>query len=102
MRNILKYLFLIFCPTIGYFITIWSRLSGISFVCVSSSGMSDSFLPDGLKLARLFCPWNSSGKNTEVGCHSLLQRIFPNPGIKPGSLALQVDSSQSEPSGKFY
>ena len=25
---------------------------------------------------RLLCPWNSPGKNTGVGCHSLLQRIF--------------------------
>ena len=31
-------------------------------------------------------PWDSSGKNTGVGCHFLLQGIFPNPGIKPGSL----------------
>ena len=27
--------------------------------------------------ARLLCPWNSSGKNTGVGCHSLLQGILP-------------------------
>ena len=27
--------------------------------------------------ARLLCPWDSPGKNTGVGCHSLLQRIFP-------------------------
>ena len=32
------------------------------------------------------CPWDSPGKNTEVGCHDLLQ------GIKPRSPALQVDS----------
>ena len=25
-------------------------------------------------------PWNSPGKNTGVGCHSLLQRIFPTQG----------------------
>ena len=31
----------------------------------------------GLWLTRLFCPWDSSGKNTGEGCHSLLQRIFP-------------------------
>ena len=28
-------------------------------------------------------PWDSPGKNTGVGCHALLQRIFP--GIKPWS-----------------
>ena len=27
---------------------------------------------------RLLCPWNSPGKNTGVGCHSLLQGIFLN------------------------
>ena len=27
--------------------------------------------------ARLLCPLNSSGKNTGVGCHFLLQGIFP-------------------------
>ena len=35
------------------------------------------------------------GKNTGVGCHSLLQGIFPDPGIvplSPVSPALQVDS----------
>ena len=26
------------------------------------------------------CPWNSPGKNTGVGCHSLLQGIFPTQG----------------------
>ena len=31
----------------------------------------------GLWFTRLFCPWDSSGKNTGEGCHSLLQRIFP-------------------------
>ena len=27
--------------------------------------------------ARLLCPWNSPGQNTAVGCHFLLQGIFP-------------------------
>ena len=26
---------------------------------------------------RLLCPWDSVGKNTGVGCHALLQGIFP-------------------------
>ena len=34
--------------------------------------------------------------NTGVGCHSLLQGNLPDPGIKPGSLALQADSLLSE------
>ena len=38
---------------------------------------SDSLLTHGLQPARLLCPWNSLGKNTGVGSHSLLQGIFP-------------------------
>ena len=30
----------------------------------------------GLQPTRLLCPWDSPGKNTGVGCHSHLQRIF--------------------------
>ena len=31
-------------------------------------------------------PWNSPGKNTGVGSHSLLQGIFPTQGLNPGLL----------------
>ena len=31
--------------------------------------------------ARLLCSWNSTGKNTGVGCHSCLQGIFPTQGL---------------------
>ena len=34
--------------------------------------------PHGLQPTRLLCPWDSPGKNTGVGCHSLLQEIFPS------------------------
>ena len=36
--------------------------------------------------ARLLCPWNSPGKNTGVGCLSLLQGIFPIQGSKSSLL----------------
>ena len=29
-------------------------------------------------------PWDSPGKNTGVGCHFLLQGIFPTQGLNPG------------------
>ena len=48
-------------------------------VCVSHSVVSDSLQP-----ARLLCTWDSPGKNTGVGCHSLLQRICPTQGSNPG------------------
>ena len=38
---------------------------------------SDSLWPHGLQLARILCPWGSPRKNSGVGCHFLLQRIFP-------------------------
>ena len=34
------------------------------------------------------CPWNSPGKNSEVGCHFLLQGIFPTQGLQPHILNL--------------
>ena len=33
--------------------------------------------PQGLQPTRLLCPWDFPGKNTRVGCHVLLQGIFP-------------------------
>ena len=43
---------------------------------ISSSVMSDSSQSHWLQPSRLLCPWNSPGKNTGVGSHSLLQGIF--------------------------
>ena len=40
--------------------------------------------PHGLQPDRLLCPWDSLGKNTGVGCHSLLQGIFPTQESNPG------------------
>ena len=44
------------------------------------SVLSDSLQPPGLSSTRLLCPQNFPGKNTGVGCHFLLQRIFPIQG----------------------
>ena len=33
--------------------------------------------------ARLLCPWDSPGKNSEVGCRALLPGIFPTQGSNP-------------------
>ena len=51
-------------------------------------------------LAGLLCPWNSPGKITRVGTHSLLQGNLPHPESKPGFPALKMDSLQSELPGK--
>ena len=50
----------------------------------SRSVVSDSLRPCELWPAKLLCPWNSPGKNTGVGSHSLLQRIFPIQVSNPG------------------
>ena len=59
-------------------------ISGIfpypSKVFVSHSVISNSLGPHGLS------PWNSPGKNTGVGSHSLLQGIFLTQGSNPGHL----------------
>ena len=47
--------------------------------------VAHSLQPHGLLSTRLLCPWDSSGKNTRVGCLSLLQGIFPTQGLNPGS-----------------
>ena len=58
---------------------------GMKFVIIV---LSCSLLPHGLKPARLLCPWASPGKNTGVGCHALLQGIFPTQGLNPCLLRL--------------
>ena len=44
--------------------------------------------PHRLKPAKLLCPWDSPGKNTGVGCHFLLQAIFPTQGSNSHLLQL--------------
>ena len=51
---------------------------------VHHSVKSDAVRPYGWQPARLLCPWDSPGKNTGVGCHSLLQRTFSTQGPSPG------------------
>ena len=41
--------------------------------------MSNSLRPHGL-----LCPWGFPGKKTGVGCHFLLQEVFPTQGLNPG------------------
>ena len=51
--------------------------------------MSDFVVP------RFLCPWNSPGKNTGVGCHSLLQGIFLTQGLNPGFLHCHLSHPES-------
>ena len=58
--------------------------SNIKSESESRSVASNSLQPHGLQPTRLLSPWNSLGKNTGVGSHSLLQGIFPTQGSNPG------------------
>ena len=50
----------------------------------SCSVMSYSLKPHGHEPTRLLSPGNFPGKSTGVGCHFLLQGIFPTQGSNPG------------------
>ena len=52
------------------------------------SVVSNSLQPRGLKPTRLLHPWYFPDKSAGVGCHFLLQEIFPDSGIEPRSPAL--------------
>ena len=59
--------------------------------------------PHELPAGRLLCPWDFPAKNTGVGCHFLLQRIFPTKGSNPCLLCLlhwQTGSLPLVPPGK--
>ena len=58
---------------------------------------SNSLRPHGLELAKLLCSWDSLGKNTRVGCHVLLQGIFPTQESNPHLLPLLHWQSDSLP-----
>ena len=74
----------------------WTELNWIGWVMsVSRSVVSDSSWPHLLKPARFLCSWNSSGKNSGVGCHS-----FSRGSSWPRSSALLADCLLSEPPGK--
>ena len=72
----------------------------VSSSSASRSVVSDSLRPRGLWPARRLCPWDSPGRNTGVGCRSLLRRIFPTQGLNPGLLHRQEDAVPSEPQGR--
>ena len=48
------------------------------------SVMSNSLLPMDSSLPGASVHGDSQGKNTEMGCHALLQRIFLTQGLNPG------------------
>ena len=65
-----------------------SSLNAFCVCALSHAVMSDCLWPHGLWATRLFCSWNFPGKNPGVGCHFLLQGIFPTQGSNPRFLPL--------------
>ena len=81
---------LFFQPQISILSEYWLRIycvfAWIYMCMLSRSVVSDSLWPHGLLPTRLFCSWDFPGKNTGVGHHSLLQRIFTIQESNPSSL----------------
>ena len=55
----------------------------ISLLWFSCSVMSNSFATSWTVAARVLHPWDFPGKNSRVGCHFLLQGIWPAQGLNP-------------------
>ena len=75
--------------------------------CWVISVVSHSVRPYGLQPARLLCPWDSPGKNTEVGCCALFPGILLTQGSNPADVSCiylhwQVGSLPLVPPGKSY
>ena len=79
-----------FCPSLSYFMQVCVYIYIYIYIYIymkrSCSIVSDSLPPHGLQPTRLLCPWDFPGKSTGVGCHFLLQGIFPTQGLNPGLL----------------
>ena len=57
----------------------WQTLSNLNKIVSNHSVVPDCLSPPGSSLHVIF-----PSKNTGVGCHAFLQRIFPTQGLKPG------------------
>ena len=64
----------------------WELHCSVLYTVLSRSVMSNSLWPPWMQPTRLSVPGDSPGKNTGVGCHALLQGIFPTQGSNPGLL----------------
>ena len=60
--------------------------------CSATSVTSNPLWPYRLQPTSLLCPWDSPGKYTGVGCHALLQGVFPTRDWPLCFLHWQADS----------
>ena len=70
--------------------------------CCCLAAVSNSLRPHGLYLAGLLCPQDFPGMNTGVGCHFLLQGIFPDPGLEPVSSVSAGGFFTTESPGEYH
>ena len=74
------------------------------FLPLDGGGLVTKLCPTLVTLWAIACwalhPWDFPAKILEWVCHFLLYGGLPDPGIKPGSPALQVDSLLTEPPRK--
>ena len=71
----------------GRFFTSWATREVIRLsVSVGRLVVPNSLQPNGLQPTRFLCPWDFPVKDTGVGCHFLLQGVFPTQGSNPGLL----------------
>ena len=70
-------------------------------ISLFSHQLSPTLRPHELKPTRFLCLWNFPGKNTEVGCHFLVQGIFPTQGLEHVSPGLAGRFFTTEPLGKL-
>ena len=59
-------------------------------LCLTLYDPMDGAPPPAASLARLICPWDFPSKNTGVGCHFILQGIFPTQGSNLHPLHLRI------------
>ena len=70
--------------------------------CSVASVIYDSLQPFGLQPTRLLSPWDSPGKNTGVGCHTLLQETFPTQELNWGLLSIRQILHQLSYQGSHF
>ena len=80
----------------------WSLFNDGLFIAVIQSLSGVTLRPHDLQHAGLPCPslspgWGFPGKNTGVGCHALLQGVFPTPGLDPHLFCLLHWQAGSSP-----
>ena len=73
------------------------QVLGLAWPCVFVLSRVRLFATPWTVATRLLCPWDSPGKNTGVGGHSLLQGIFPTQGSNPSLLHLLLWQADSLP-----